>query len=110
MITDVPSGTHTLEARRTGYLSSATGVVVSGGGEVAVGETLLVAGDAEPDNTVDLADVLVVEAAFGYCSRSAFYQAIADFNQDGCIDAVDVSAVLDNLGRVGPTRWTAPPR
>jgi hypothetical protein len=109
-ITDIAPGTHTLEARHAGYLSSATTVTVSGGQEVSIGETTLVAGDAEPDNTIDLADVLAAEAAFGQCSGAARYAPIADFNQNGCIDAFDVAVVLDNLGRVGPTRWVVGPR
>lgn len=109
VVQDIAPGTHTVEARHLGYLSSSRDVEVAGGQRGNIGETLLVAGDAQPDNAIDLEDVLLVEAVFGLCDGDSRFEPTADANQSGCIDAFDVAAVLDGLGRVGPTRWWAGP-
>jgi hypothetical protein len=108
-LVDLQAGEHTVAARHPGYLSSATSVLVVAGEATQAGETLLLAGDAQPSDTIVVGDLLAVEAAFGRCAGHAVYVATADANQNGCIDAFDVVVVLENFGWLGPTRWTPVP-
>ena len=102
-------GRRTVTAWRQGYLTSRTVVDVRPHRVTDVGSTLLVAGDAWADGTIDILDVLNVSAAFDRCEGDSSFQSWLDFNADGCINAPDLSIVTSNFGYRAPTIWSAAP-
>jgi hypothetical protein len=109
VILDVDEGLHVLEARHKGYLSSQTTIDLVGGVVNLAGETLLLSGDTQPDDVVNMADLMTVESAFGLCTGSSGFQRWIDADNSGCVDAMDIVIVHENFGRRGPTRWTPVP-
>ncbi|RMF71511.1 MAG: hypothetical protein D6744_17860 [Planctomycetota bacterium] len=59
---------------------------------------LLIPGDADADQDVDLSDLALLLSAFGNCEPDAGYDAGADFNHDGCVDLTDLAQLLSNFG------------
>lgn len=55
-------------------------------------------GDVTRDNTVDLNDLTNLLSAFGACAGGANYLALADLDDSGCIDLVDLALLLANFG------------
>ncbi len=109
VILDIDAGTHVLEARHAGYLSSRTDIEIVGGRVNMAGETLLLSGDAEPNDVIELADVMAVQTNFGRCAGATGYSRWVDADNSGCIDKMDLMIVEENFGRRGPTRWVPVP-
>ncbi len=59
---------------------------------------MVIPGDVDRDQDVDLADLAKLLVAFGTCTGDALYDANADFDGDGCIGLSDVSTLLDDFG------------
>lgn len=55
-------------------------------------------GDVTRDNTVDINDLTNLLSAFGSCAGGAGYAALADLDDSGCIDLVDLALLLANFG------------
>ncbi len=58
---------------------------------------ILLEGDANGDDQVNLLDFSVLAATFGKCSSGVDFDARADFNQDGCIAIDDFSLLAANF-------------
>jgi hypothetical protein len=109
VLLDLRPGQHWLEASRLGSLTSRAFLVVPAAGLVDLGPTLLELGDTFRDNRIDIIDAELVRAGEGRCRETPGYQATLDLNGDGCIDRVDYVIVMNNIGKVGPSRWGIPP-
>ncbi len=59
---------------------------------------MVIPGDADLDQDVDLADLARVLVAYGTCSGNGAYDAGADIDADGCVGLGDVSTLLENFG------------
>lgn len=59
---------------------------------------MVIPGDVDGDQDVDLTDLARLLVAFGACSGDALFDANADFDGDGCIGLGDVSMLLDDFG------------
>lgn len=68
----------------------------------------IVAGDLNLDNVVDGSDFAIFLHAFGSCSGAALFDALADFDDDGCVTFVDYQMWLQ-FYRNGQGNPLAPP-
>jgi hypothetical protein len=87
-----------LTIRHPGYLD-VVAVVKAGAAALDMGEIVLLGGDMNGDNRVDILDVSYIGSRFGTAD------ARADVNGDGTVDILDLSVVGANFGRTGPIRW-----
>ena len=84
---------HTLRNRKTGV------VMVLGANIINLGT--LLEGDANDDNTIDIADYSIMVASLGTCMGNPSFDSRADFNEDGCVNSVDYSLLLTNFSKSG---------
>jgi plastocyanin len=105
----VAPGQHVLEAAHLSALVSRGVFFLPSRQVLNVGDTRLVLGDVYADNRIDIVDAELVRAATGRCVWDPKYQAFLDVNGDGCINSDDYAIVFGNIGKHGPTGWTANP-
>jgi len=94
-------GTYRLDAGAAGYLSSQTTVTVTQGQSFVLPPVMLVGGDTNLDNKIDLTDAALIAANFD----SSSVVAGSDLNHDGVVDIRDLTAIGAYFGRTGPTPW-----
>ena len=58
-----------------------------------------VAADLDQDGDVDLADLQILNAAYGKCEGQQGYVAAADFDGDGCVGLADLQGLLGLYGQ-----------
>ena len=96
---------HEIRARYPGYLSRAYTVSLQQASVLSMlPTTRLPLGDADRDDDVDIADLLIVSAAFGTSPSS---DARADLTGDGKVDEADLVGLVGNYGQRGPLPWLA---
>ena len=90
--------TYDLEIKVPGFAAANLTVTVAGGEADVTGDTQLIAGEVAnaTDNAINDADFYAVAASVGTTPADA--TAKYDINRDGKIDALDVAAVIANLG------------
>ena len=59
-------------------------------------------GDANRDEVVDSLDVLALQIALGTCAKDLGYSDLADLNDDGCINVLDINILLNGIGGALP--------
>jgi hypothetical protein len=114
-LTDVPGGTHTLQAKYPGYLASEKSITISTSGPptVDVGSTTLRGGDVNGDLKINILDVGTIISKFGSTSVAVRSDSpdcsdsdeAADINDDGNINISDLAITAGNWGLTGPTGW-----
>jgi len=62
---------------------------------------LLLVGDANNDNTINVSDFSLVAVAFGKSLGASGYDTRTDFNGDATINIADFSLLAGNFGQVG---------
>ena len=98
-IAGVPAGTHELIAQMASYLRHrSAALTVRESGETAVADILLLAGDINGDNTVDLFDLVLIAGRYG---TQVVGSAPEDVNGDGAINLFDAVLTSGNYGRNG---------
>ena len=95
------SGAYSVNAGAAGYLSSQTTFMLTQGQNIILPSAVLVGGDTNLDNKIDLTDAALIAANFD----SASIVAGADLNHDGVVDIRDLTAIGAYFGLVGPTQW-----
>ena len=93
-------GTYRLDAGAAGYLSSQIIITVTQGQNFVLPPVMLVGGDTNLDNKIDLTDAALVAANFDSSGVAG-----ADLNHDGVVDIRDLTAIGAYFGRSGPTPW-----
>jgi hypothetical protein len=104
IVTSHGEGFYTLLATMPGYLS-ATGdrpVKVTVGTVVDLGNVVLLGGDVNGDDRVDIRDLSYIAWHFDQADTQA------DFNRDGRVDILDLTLTAGNFGKSGPTIWPIP--
>jgi hypothetical protein len=86
-------GTHTLQ-------NLVPVSLVPGDNPVNVG--VLLEGDVNDDNCVNILDFSILASTFGKCEGDSEFYAIPDLNQDGCVTILDFSLIMSNFGQCGP--------
>ncbi len=66
-------------------------------------------GDANRDGVVDAADETLVDNSRNLCEGAPGFDAMADLDSDGCVDATDASIVTAALGNLLPATDGTPP-
>lgn len=94
-------GNYTLEARAGGFLSAWTAFTLEAGQDLILPPAVLLAGDTNGDNIVDLTDAVMLAANF----NAPPPVPEADLNRDGWIDIRDLAILGSAFGLAGPLAW-----
>jgi hypothetical protein len=89
-------GTVTLQVYHPGYLDAVAPITAHLDAFSDMGEIVLIGGDINDDNQIDILDLSFVGAQFGT------ENAKADLNGDGAVDILDLTMVGANFGKSGP--------
>ncbi len=98
---NMTAGPYTLVAQAQGYLTTQTSFVLNAGEERQLPTAVLVVGDTNGDNRVDLSDAALVASNF---NGPAIVTEV-DLNEDGWIDVRDLTLIGAAFGLSGPTPW-----
>jgi hypothetical protein len=99
--TNLMSGAYRISTTMSGYLSSQTAFNLIEGQALVLPSVLLIGGDTNQDNKIDLTDAALIAANFD----STTVVAGADLNHDGLVDIRDLTAIGAYFGQSGPTPW-----
>jgi hypothetical protein len=94
-------GPHDLAAKGARWLRSVRASVNLSGAHVTGQDFELLAGDCDGSNVVDLADFLILAAAYDTASGDPGFNASADFTGDGAIDLQDFLLLAANYDLAG---------
>ncbi|MBN1583199.1 MAG: hypothetical protein JXA89_20995 [Anaerolineae bacterium] len=95
-------GSYTIQADAPRYLCRSTEVEITGG-PVVLPDTILLGGDANDDNEINIGDATLVAANFGLTVPPADERA--DINGDGVVNIQDLAILGGNFGQVGCLDW-----
>jgi hypothetical protein len=95
-------GDYTLSAVMPGALSSRATFTLAEGQQLELPPTVLMIGDLNQDNQIDLNDVVLLAANYNYPSEAVGI----DLNGDSWIDISDLAILGAQFGAVGPLPWT----
>lgn len=94
-------GAYRVDAGVVGYLSSQTTFTLTQGQTLVLPSVMLIGGDTNQDNKIDLTDAALIAANFD----SSSVVANADLNHDGIVDIRDLTTIGAYFGKSGPTPW-----
>lgn len=100
VVPDAPRGSYMLHIKGTKWLAGNVGVN-STSGDVADVNRMLLAGDANNDNNVDVFDLDVLIQAFDVETSAPHWNPGADFNCDGSVDVFDLDLLIRNFDLTG---------
>jgi uncharacterized repeat protein (TIGR01451 family) len=102
----VSPGLHDLATWQPGYLAVAARTSVAAGRATELPWVALPGGDIDGDGKVDLADLVLVGAAYGAdVAEAETSLAAADVNGDRRVDLFDLVMVSGSYDRFGPVPW-----
>jgi len=105
-IINVLPGIYMVSASMDGYLTAQrTGVEVVADETTTLPHVVLIGGDANNDEVINLFDLVIVGAAYGTTPPS---DPRADINGDGTVNIFDLVLVGGNYDMTGPTGWPTP--
>lgn len=97
---NLPAGTYTLQAAASGFLSAQGSVVITAGTTTTKPTISLLAGDLDNNNAIDQFDAMTIGMSY-----NAQTPLVADLNNDGNINVLDLEALARNYRETGPTVW-----
>lgn len=96
-------GTYAVTVEMPRYLDAQrAGVVVTTGSTVTLTQVILLGGDANDDDAIDVSDAAIIGGEFG---KTSGFDARADINNDGQVDIVDLVLMGGNYGSASPVAW-----
>ena len=98
-----PSGTYTLVAVASGFLSAQGNVSLIGGSTVTQPTVNLSAGDIDNNNAIDQFDAMTIGMSYNTATPAS-----ADLNNDGTINVLDLELLAKNYRKTGPVPWQSP--
>jgi hypothetical protein len=102
-VVNVLPGPHVVSASMAGYLSAQrSDVMVVADETTTLPHVVLIGGDANNDEVVNLFDLVIVGAAYDTTPPS---DPRADINGDGTVNIFDLVLVGGNYDMTGPTEW-----
>ena len=96
----MPAGEYTVSLKGEKWLRKNITVDTTNGSVSSANATLL-AGDANNDNAVDVADLLQIINHYNKISTDTEFLDAADFNCDGADDVADLLLVIANYNKQG---------
>ena len=97
---DMPSGTYTVLATASGFLSAQGSVSITGGNITTLPVVTLLAGDIDNNNVIDQFDALTIGMSYNTATPAA-----ADLNNDGIINVIDLELLARHYRKTGPIVW-----
>jgi hypothetical protein len=95
-----PSGTNSVIASASGFLSAERLVTVTDGSSTTLPTITLIAGDIDQNNVIDQFDALTIGMSYNTAAPSE-----ADLNNDGIINVLDLELLATNYRKTGPIAW-----
>jgi uncharacterized repeat protein (TIGR01451 family) len=95
-----PSETDIVIAMANGFLSAQRSVTITDGSTTTLPTITLLAGDIDGNNVIDPFDVLTIGMNYNMTSPS-----VADLNNDGIINVLDLELLARNYRKTGPVDW-----
>jgi len=95
-----PGGTYTVAASSDGFLNAQATVTLTGGVTTTLPTTNLSAGDIDANNVIDQFDALTIGMNY-----NAAQPSVADLNNDGIINVLDLERLASNYRKTGPVIW-----
>lgn len=106
VLAGVEFGTYALTADSAGFLAAACDSVVHDSGLTLLADVILLAGDINGDNAIDVADAVAIGAVFGSTASGE----VADLNVDGVVDILDLILMSVNYGQTSAANpWVCQP-
>jgi hypothetical protein len=102
---DVPSGTHTIEATHPSYLRSWRSFSLAAGETAVLPDVTLLGGDVNQDDRIEIADADFLGLAWNSTPADAHWRAAGDITDDQVINILDMVAVQFNYFAVAPGAW-----
>ena len=96
-------GTYDVIVKVQGYLAKGTQDLVVGAGITQLALGVIINGDVNNNNVINLPDVSLVNASFGSTTSSGNYNPLADLNCSGSVNLSDVSLLNAGFGQSGAT-------
>jgi hypothetical protein len=101
---EVPAGgAYLVQASYTGYLKAQKTDIVVESGTVDIGATILLGGDVNNDDNINILDVVTIINRFGTSGWSTI--EATDINDDTHVNIFDLTIATGNFGNVGPVTW-----
>ena len=95
-----PAGTYTTVASSSGFLNAQASVALADGASSTLTVITLLAGDIDGNNVIDQFDALTIGMNYNAAEPS-----IADLNNDGNINVLDLELLAGNYRKTGPINW-----
>jgi hypothetical protein len=105
VLSEVPPGTHTIEARHPSYLRSWRSFSLVAGETAVQPDVTLLGGDVNRDDHIELADADALGLAWGSTPADARWFQAGDITDDQVINILDMVAVQHNWNAVAPGAW-----
>lgn len=100
-VSALPAGNYTWRAKGPQFLANSGPVSLTGTGATTAEMGTMSTGDANDDNSVNVADFSIARRTFGLQIGDPGYDGRADFNGDGIVNAADYSLLMQNFGSSG---------
>src|SRR6266545_3994415 len=108
-VRDIPAGTYDVEVKHSQSLSRrANRLTFSAGATTSQTLGMLLTGDVNDDNAVNIVDFSLLSASFGKTQGQPGFNARGDLDATNAVDILDFSLLSSNFGRTGPVAVGAP--
>ena len=95
VVANIPPGRHAVLLRASGFLDLVVeGIALGSGQHFVLPDRILLAGDLNDDEQIDVLDLVIVGSQFGSTMPDPL---TADVNADGEVDILDIVLVAKNL-------------
>ena len=84
------------------------GVTVVFGQTATLCRVILLCGDVNDDDVINILDLSFIGYRFGWCEGDPGWDPRADCNNDGCINILDITGVGVNFNKTSPVLWLCP--
>ena len=95
-----PAGTYTAVASSNGFLKAQASVTLADGVSTTLTAITLPAGDIDGNNVIDQFDAITIGMNYNAAEPS-----VADLNNDGTINVLDLELLAGNYRKTGPIAW-----
>jgi hypothetical protein len=102
---DIPAGTHTIEATHPSYLRSWRSLSLVAGETVIQPDVTLLGGDVDQNDHIYIEDLVLEGQAWNTTPADAAWFDAGDITDDQAINILDIVAVQFNFGAVAPSAW-----